>query len=411
MSEDLTVVVDRLRWDRRRSPYVGRREYSRDARELLDRCARLIDAGQAVDAVPVLRKAVDRMTAGLRYLDDSSGVIGDDLRAVMALYARACAVAPPPARSLAGWLVRLAYDGPGWPDIVLADFAPALGERGLGEIGRLAEQRGAGADPEADWSTWVATRLLREQLAEVSGDVGWYVDVLAEDLRRPDRYLKIVAVLRDTGRAREALDWARLGLAEHGTRPSAGALQDAYVELLLRFDEGAAAVAERQAEFERGPTPDAFRALVQTGARAGRSGLADWAVDILRARAARQPAAAANLVRVLLAEGRPAEAWEVGSAHVDALTPSLLTELLEVRRAEGHPGDVIGHYERLVEIHLHADPNDKHRYQKAQALLPALQTAYEQHGDPDGFIGYLRGLRADNRRRPAFLRLLDAAGF
>ncbi|OHV57989.1 hypothetical protein [Pseudofrankia sp. BMG5.36] len=324
-SEDLTVVVDRLRRDRRRSPYAGRREYSRDARELVDRCARLVDSGQAAVAVPVLRRAVGRMTAGLQYLDDSSGVIGDDLGAVMALYARACASAPPPARSLAGWLVKLAYDGPGWPDIVLADFASALGERGLGEIGRLVEQRGAGADPEADWWTWVATRLLREQLAQVSGDVGWYVDVLAEDLSGPDQYLKIVIVLRDTGRAGEALGWARSGLAEHATRPAAEPLRDAYVDLLLRFDDGQAAVAERQADFERGPTPEVFRALVETGARAGRAGLADWAVDTLRARAIRQPAAAANLVRVLLAEGRPGEAWQVGSAHVDTLTPSLLT--------------------------------------------------------------------------------------
>ncbi|ONH30379.1 hypothetical protein [Pseudofrankia asymbiotica] len=210
---------------------------------------------------------------------------------------------------------------------------------------------------------------------------------------------------------REALDWARRGLAEHGTRPSAGALRDACVELLVRFDDGAAAVAERQAEFERHPTLDTFRALVETGARVGRSGLADWAVDTLRARVARQPAAAATLVRVLLAEGRPAEAWQIGNAHVDVLTPSLLTELLEARRAEGHPGDVIGHYERLVETHLHADSYDKHRYQKAQALLPPLRAAYERHGDPDAFATYLQKLRAGNRRRPAFLRVLDAAGF
>jgi len=61
--DELTVLVDRLRRDRRRVPYAGRREYSRDARELAARCEKLVDTGQAAVATPVLRKAVDRMTA------------------------------------------------------------------------------------------------------------------------------------------------------------------------------------------------------------------------------------------------------------------------------------------------------------------------------------------------------------
>ncbi|MGC5023004.1 hypothetical protein [Micromonospora sp. DT47] len=38
IGDELTVVVDRLRWDRRRDPYRGRREYSQAARQVAGEC-------------------------------------------------------------------------------------------------------------------------------------------------------------------------------------------------------------------------------------------------------------------------------------------------------------------------------------------------------------------------------------
>jgi hypothetical protein len=168
---ELAALVDRLRRDRRRDPRAGRREYSQAARELAGCCERLLAAGRAGEAVPVLRKAVERMAVALTRMDDSSGAVGADLRVMTALYARACAVAPPNPKTLAGWLVKLAYDGPGWPEVVLRDFAPALGERGLAALAALVEERAAKAAPDS-WSHRFATRNLRDQLAEVSGDAG-----------------------------------------------------------------------------------------------------------------------------------------------------------------------------------------------------------------------------------------------
>jgi hypothetical protein len=143
----VAVLVDRLRWDRRRRPRWGRREYSQTVRALAEACERLIASGQPGQAVPVLRKAVDRTTNALMNMDDSSGIVGDDLHDIMSLYARACAAAPPNPAGLAGWLVKLQCDGPGWPQIVLRDFAPALGERGVAEVERLVARRAQTADP------------------------------------------------------------------------------------------------------------------------------------------------------------------------------------------------------------------------------------------------------------------------
>ncbi len=160
--------------------------------------------GDAQGVAPVLRRAVDRMTKALMYMDDSSGIVGDELRVMMALYAQACTAACPDANSLAGWLVTLAYHGPGWPEIRLREFAAALGERGLAEIAALVEQRAAVVGPDS-WGRLFATRTLREQLAAVSGEVDGYVGVLAENLNSAAQYLRIVNVLRDAVRPAEAI--------------------------------------------------------------------------------------------------------------------------------------------------------------------------------------------------------------
>jgi hypothetical protein len=110
---DVRKLIDGLRWDRRRNTYSGRREYSPRGQAVAAAVADMIEAGDAVSAGPLARRAVERVTAALRYMDDSAGIVGDDLRMLMALYARACRAAPPDAGRLATWLVSMQLDGPG----------------------------------------------------------------------------------------------------------------------------------------------------------------------------------------------------------------------------------------------------------------------------------------------------------
>jgi hypothetical protein len=69
-------------------------------------------------------------------------VADDDKRALMAVHARACAVAPSDPKQLAGWLVKLLLDGPGWPDFELPYYATALGDKGRAELSRRVEEEG-----------------------------------------------------------------------------------------------------------------------------------------------------------------------------------------------------------------------------------------------------------------------------
>ena len=400
--EDLVTLVDRLRRDRRQHPYGGRREYSQTARAVADVCERLIGSDQAAQAVPVLRKAVDRMTRALLYMDDSSGIIGDDLHEIMRLYARACTAAPPNPATLANWLVTLACDGPGWPRIVLRDFAGALGERGLAEVTRLVEERARTADPET-WTAVYSVRNLREQLAEVSGDLDRYVTVLAEHLDSAIQYERITHALRDADRRQDAIAWARRGLTAKPGWPHTDRLRDTLVGMLLADGQPGAATEVRRDEFARHPTATAYRALAEVEA----DDPAPWALAILTERVARQPAYVGELLDVLSILGRHDEAWKIAQQHRTSLGDQQWLRLLEQRRTE-HPEDVLTPYQDMIEQHI-LNSADKHRYRRAVALLPNLRDAYAKAGDQTAFAAYLENLRARHTRRPTFIKTLETA--
>ena len=417
LPESLSVLVDRLRWDRRRHPYHGHREYSQAARAVAVVAEKTLTGGDGEDwrsLVPVLRKAVDRVTRALQYLDDSSGVIGQDLSDLMEMYARACCAASPPPSPLATWLVGLVWDGPGWPEVRLAEFAPALGPKGLSLVGDLvteragqrAAERAAGA-AEDRWRDEWAAQHLREQLAQLTGDVDQYVGVLAEDLRHADRYRMIAAALQDAGRLGDAVEWARRGLADRRADPRGDRLQDLLVDLLVAVGDRNAAVEERRADFQRRPTAPAYQALQATTTQVGLDPgpVAEWALDVLRARVGEDPRITPHLVTVLLAEDRQDEAWSVAITHTRQLGEAQYVELLALRGATW-PQDVVEPYRELVERHI-LDSRDKWRYERALKLLTPLRAAHLALGDT-GWTRYLDQLRDRHRIRPTFLRKLDA---
>jgi hypothetical protein len=392
----------------------------------------MVDAGAAAQAVPVLRKSVDRVTRALMYLDDSSGVIGGDLAVLTALYARACVQAPPKPTALAGWIVGAVADGPGWPDIKLAAFADPLGERGLAEVARLTEERAAAVDPDSWTAVW-AVRHLREQLAETSGDIDRYVGVLAEHLDSPVQYERITTVLYGAGRRAEAIEWAGRGVGTQPSPPYTDRLRDRLVTILL---DGAGtdpdsdthrALAVRRDAFDRAPTAATYRGWAATAAAAGADDPLPYALERLRAQLAERPARVSALIDVLLGVGADDEAWRVATKDPQYrayLGTDRWLVLLERRRAS-HPGQVIGPYQDLIEERI-LNGTDKRRYQRAVALLPNLRAALDATGghasagpaasetadgdtadSRDAFADYLSDLRSRHARRPAFLKILD----
>jgi hypothetical protein len=404
---EVRSLIDGLRWDRRSHPYRGRREYSQRAWAVAGAIGDMLDAGDAASARPLARRAVERVTAALMYMDDSSGGVGDDLRMLMALYARACRAAPPDVMRLAAWLVSAQLDGPGWPSIELKEFAEALGDRGLAEVARLTQERSSAADPHS-WTTQWGIKNLREQLAAVSGDVDAHVAVLAEDLRGARRYGDIVEVLRAAGRNDEAEQWARKGLAEQPPGHHADRLRDQLVYLLLDTGKGADAVAVCRESYERRGIHQDYLKLRHAAQHAGDwAELADWALDLLRDRARADQRYVTQLTSVLLREDLLDEAWATAMANPNQLPESQWFELIDVREKD-NPADVIRPYGDLIEIGLER-ATDKHRYPKAIKAICRLQDVYRRADDEPAFAIYMADLRQRHRRKTSFITKLDKA--
>jgi hypothetical protein len=73
-------------------------------------------------------------------------------------------------------------------------------------------ERRTAADPDSRAAAGI--KILRQQLAALSGDVDAHVAVLAENLHGARQYGEIVTALRNAGRDADAKRWARRGLAE-----------------------------------------------------------------------------------------------------------------------------------------------------------------------------------------------------
>ncbi|MFC8616200.1 DUF6880 family protein [Micromonospora purpureochromogenes] len=251
----------------------------------------------------------------------------------------------PPAQVRDRISLKLECDGPGWPRVLLSEFAPALGERGIAEVERLVAERALTADRQS-WTGAFAVRDLREQLAEVSGDVDRYVTVLAEHLASAVQYQRIAEALRAAGRRDDAVDWARRGVAANEGSPYMDRLRDVLVDMLVAAGDTQGAVRVRREEFARHPTAMAYRSLVDTVAVVGGDDPKGWAVGVLRERVAQQPACALELVDVLLAVGRDDEAWHEALHHRRSIGGAPWQTLLE-RRAVTHPAEVIQPYRDL----------------------------------------------------------------
>ncbi|ATE54833.1 DUF6880 family protein [Actinosynnema pretiosum] len=232
---------------------------------------------------------------------------------VLDLHAATCAGELPDPIVLAEWLLHVQTGFPELPEVRLAPYAPALGERGLAHYRRIALTRfdalpviTFGSLGFYDRERWALLRAA-EELAEHTGDVDLHVLVLSRNLAGGWDYLRIATVLHEAGRPDEALDWTRRGLRATGGRGAATRLVDAAVDECLRVGRLDDAVDLRWRAFTTTPTASAYLRLRGLAAPAG-----DW--PVLRGRALTHLARHADtaaLREVVTAElaASPAAGW------------------------------------------------------------------------------------------------------
>ncbi|WP_369904271.1 hypothetical protein [Amycolatopsis sp. CA-126428] len=365
----------------------GNVEYTAKIGAVLDTLQRMLDAGSRADLAPLARRTVDDISEVLEQSGDHAGDLADRLDRAVELYARACAARPPDPEKLADWILEVEFDGPGRPVIDLAEFATALGEPGLKRIKSTVDEVLAANGPGHRRD--VAERL-REQLAEVLGDVDELVAILSAKPPRVDVSLKIVRVLRAAGRHSEAIAHAARALT-HDKQPPA--------------PEPESETSRRRKEFDAKPDRETFTALREAATADGK-----WTVQrrdalaCLRERAAGGVEQADELVRVLLDDGRPDEAWRACVRF--GASAELKLELAEQRAAE-HPAETIPvfreHVDELIER------KDPQAYQEAARRLKLLRSLHKRAGAPDEFTAYLAALVENHRRKTRLITEIRAA--
>ncbi|AXB45927.1 hypothetical protein [Amycolatopsis albispora] len=299
---------------------------------VLDTLQRLLDAGTRADLAPLAKRAMDKIGDAFARGEDTAG----QLRRAVALYARACVAHPPPPEALADWIISVAFDRPGWPVLDLRAFAKSLGDKGIARIKSFVDKVGDDDQRHAA----VAARL-REELAEISGDVDALVAILSAKLPSREVSLRIVRVLRDAGRHSEAIAHAAKALV-------------------------------------RGKGPVVSAQVTEPA-------------ELPRPRPAPDTENPADLDELIETE-KYDDAWEI--AQRGSLADRL--RVAEFRERE-HPADVLPVYrEHVAELIAYGDAG---HYRHAAKQLRKLRGLYRRAGIAQEFGEYLAGLLAEHRRK------------
>jgi hypothetical protein len=368
----------------------------------------LAKAGAGEQAIQAAREAIGELGRAFERLDDSNGSVGDAAGELLAAHLRACQAAPPEPASLANYLGRLVISDPYGIAPDLSDYADLLGVTGLR---RLRERiTPVAADPAQPGG-----RHLMESLLRAEGNVDGLVALHAAHLDdRGTGHLAIIGDLDAAGRGGEALDWAERGLRE-APHPD-GRLVEYLAGRYAAAGRPADVLALRRERFTAEATLRAYQQLRAAATAAGswpdeqEQALARLAADA-RAPRPRPPGAlewaGPVLVDALLDDGAADAAWAAAAGVPEATSPAQWLRLADLAAA-ARPADALAVYLRLVEP-LRSQTGDK-VYEQVARLLRSARTCHVALGTTAEFEHYLALFRADQKRKPNLMRLLDRHG-
>jgi SWIM zinc finger len=378
--------------------------YSRRVSDVAEIVDNLTRSGDASGAIAIAEQALALIAESSRNASDRAGIIGSSAADLVASHYAACQSEPPDPRRLASFLAGHLMSGDDVPAIEFGDYASLLGPVGLAA---LRDQ--VTAAWTADPSGWAQRRAM-EQVLRAAGDVDALVAMLSAGLDDHGfGHLRIIEELEQAGRAEEALSWAERGLRE-ASKPDLR-LADYVVEQYRARGKIAAAVAVRREWFTTTRSLTAYQQLREICVEAGTwQATRQWALGLLRADAATvagtgrssQWAPPAVLIDALIADGDVAGAWASAQGVASDRQWLRLADLV----AETRPADALAVYLRLIDG-LRKQTGDG-VYERIAQLLISARACHRRLGTASAFDSYLRGLRADQKRKRKLIRILDA---
>ena len=393
--------------------------YARGLKRVTESLRELLPAGHAGAAVELAEHALAKVEKALDSVDDSNGTVSGVLHDLEALHRDACALARPEpvalARRLYEWQMRsgMVFSN------VLEGYADVLGERGLAEYRRMAASdwasvvtRGPNQRHASEYGGTSRLAKVMEDLARRTGDVEAVVAVLGRDLSGPYRFLTIAQEYLSAGSETQALRWAERGVLEFPDAQD-GRLAEFLVgryQALGRHQEALALLWDR---FRQRPVLAHYRALWGCALPVGRWD--EWRLEALallreqieaeKTRPSRfgifGRADNSELVRILLWEGRPDDAWR--EAEEGGCADGLWLDLAR-EREQDHPEDALKVYRPRIGPLVAAANGD---YSEPVRLLLRVKRLMTRLGRQDEFARDIEGLRSTFKRKRNFLKLLD----
>jgi hypothetical protein len=147
--------------------------HGRDMHEAVDILEAALPTTDPVEAHRVTERALTSALKVIARADDSSGIIGDACRRLLALHPVTAAAARMPVGKLVDWMMAFQFDGiVDYFELDVVDYAPALGDIGLRTYRQRLDAYAAGLGPRPsradfwsskhagewftlDWNAWL----------------------------------------------------------------------------------------------------------------------------------------------------------------------------------------------------------------------------------------------------------------
>lgn len=370
-----------------------------EAVDTLEAAADTTDPGEFYQ---VTHKALASAIKVIARADDSSGIIGDACRRLLALHPVAAARAGVAPSTLVKWMITFQFYGDvDFFELDPVAYAPALGERGVATYRRRLDEIAATLEPRGQdlWGSpnsgeWFTLEWNGQRLAVLDRDVEAIIRTHARDM-------KVAAWLEDTSTALEeigeidlSLEWARRAV-EFDTGHQSLAAARSWCRLLEehRPDD---LVDARLTVFRKWPSASTAAALHDSAG-------ASWSVhrDEVMATLGDTPREA--VLFTLTALNDPTAAWEL--AHSSDLSDDRVwSEVLEAYQAID-PLAVLPKHRELVESTLVAT-NVRNYRSAALRLRKMRELAAGTTAAPD-LDAYIVELRNTHRRRTRLQQEFD----
>lgn len=355
----------------------------------------------------VTQKAIASSFRVIMRADDSSGIIGDACRRLLALHPIAAADARPPVATLVDWMVRVQFEEEcDFFEVDPAAYAPVLGELGIASYRRRLQAiaEGLGERPAAaerwrspDAGTWFRLEQQEQRLAVVDRDVAEIIRTHARDRKVAAYFQDTAEALAEIGELDLAIEWARQG-AEAQPRHQAQRAGDLWCRLLAghRPEE---VLAARRELFRRWPS-------------------SSTATELYRAAGAEWPTLRAEVMDRLSASPRDAVLFTLLTLHDVPLAWTLAHDLalddddawdrVGTAYERVDPIAVLPVHARLVDTQLReADAAGYRRAARRLATMRRLAAGTTHAVEVDDLVA---ALRKQHYRRPRLQREFDRAG-